>query len=421
MNRFNQHQFILDQQNQSMNTAEFNRSFIPPPNIIERPNFTNPIPRVVMHNNLNDNLLSETVVEYYINIDSDDRKLEAYPDPFNYIVSFKSQGKGTYRSFKHDNEMPETPSPVITREFKNVKYIKLDHVVLSRYNTNRFTLEQHITVDTQNNKVSSDYLYLDKHCHKAERVDKCVICKQKDKCKTYDLGDKCNLCFDNKQKNNYTYPMNERCHTCNELTCKCLINDRNKFLILKVDGLKNNRLFSTNTGSSDDAFILHVDRSSGNCHNVWLARHGICTYPNSSLYNLDRMTIEFCDNRGERLKTGIILHYIVKINDAIHKICIIFGTIDDSVKQSISGIKLELPISQLFKMDNWHKLVFNMLLGHIKDQETRCVLNNNYQEILTSVKDFNIDEVVKPDITNNVFFVVGTVQNELNTLNNYEQ
>ena len=105
----------------------------------------------LLHNNLKDNLLKEELVEYQINIDSDDRKFDAYPDPFNYVVTFKSLGRSIYYK-KHNGfkiecgEIPETPGPVIMRSFKNVKYAKLDHCIISRYNLNRYSINHIIKV-----------------------------------------------------------------------------------------------------------------------------------------------------------------------------------------------------------------------------------------------------------------------------------
>lgn len=72
-----------------------------------------------LHNNLGDNLLNENIVEYRINIDSSDRDPKVFKDPFSYTVTF--------------NPTRSTARPIIEREFKNVKYIKLESVILPRY------------------------------------------------------------------------------------------------------------------------------------------------------------------------------------------------------------------------------------------------------------------------------------------------
>lgn len=370
--------------------------------------------------NLHDNLTSEQIIDYQINIDSDDRKIETYPDPFNYIVSFKALGRG--------KDFPETPGPVIIRSFSNIKYIKLDNIILSKYNMNKYTLEQHISI--KDNKLSIDYTTLDKHCHKLSTNDNCYLSKHKDKfcicpCPSCYNHNKCTKCFNIKQKythdqeNNTCLCINEKCHTCNESVCKCLINDRNKFIILKIKELNNNHLFSTNTATADNAFILYVDKSIGNHHNIWTSRNNTCTYPKSALHRLNQLSIEFYDNRGERLHIGIILQYNIKINHSYHRIYLIFGIIDNIIKKNLSGIIIELPITELHKIKNWFKLLFNSVLSHIQDTDLKSILNNNYELVFDSIKELNIDDLFNPDITNNVFFTIGTIQNNLN-ITNYE-
>lgn len=409
--------------------------------MIGKTNFINP--GYVLHNNLHDNLLAEHIVEHYINIDSDDRKIETYPDPFNYVVTFRSLGKMVYRSFKKKrggdllnddySEIPETAGPVIMRPFKNVKFVKLDHTILSRYNSNRYTLEQNILVDAKNNKVNVDNIYLNKHCHKQDKNNSCYLCRSKDiscsnfcecKCKVCCAHTKCTKCFavkfEDSTNENCTCKTDDRCHTCGEMICKCSINDRNKFLILKVKELKNNRMYSTNSATSDNTFILHVDKSIGDSHNIWVARNGTCTFPSSLLFNLDRLSIEFCNNRGGRLLVGIIFQCNIKINRVHHKICLIFGKVEDSIKKTICGIKIEFPINELCNIKSWYTTALNNILLHIQDNEVKSILNNHFNILLNSVERLDIDDLIKCDITNNVFFVVGVVQNELNTLTKYE-
>lgn len=83
--------------------------------ITSRPSFINN--GKLLHNNVAENILTEQIKEYRINIDSADRNITTYPNQFNFQVSFGGVG---------------TPSPVIPRVFKNVKYIKLDEVRLPK-------------------------------------------------------------------------------------------------------------------------------------------------------------------------------------------------------------------------------------------------------------------------------------------------
>lgn len=426
-------------QQKNSNYSKFNEVYTQPSQIVEKQNFKNN--GNVIHNNLHDNLLAEYIVENYINIDSDDRKIETYPDPFYYTVTFKSIGKTIYKSFKKNNEsntdnlIPETPGPVILRPFKNVKYVKLDYVVLCRYNSNRYTLEQNIIVDSKNNKVIVDNLYLNKHCHKNNQSNNCYLCRCKESicrfcdcnCKTCnsqkDIHSKCEKCFPitiDTSSSKCLCNFDDVCHTCGSIVCICSMNDRNKFLILKIKELKNGRMYSTNTATSDNTFILHVDKTTGNYHNIWITRYGTCTFPSSLLFNLERLTIEFCDNKGDRLKATIIFQCNININNIHHRICLLFGKVDDSIKKNIKGIKMEFPLTELCNVKSWYKMMFNNILSHIKDTNIRSTLNNNYDILFDSMDRFDVDDLIKCDITNNVFFIVGVTQNELNTQTTYD-
>lgn len=69
-------------------------------------------PTNLIHNNVTKNVVSEMLQEYTIIIDSNDRDIEKYPNPFSYRVKF--------------NGLPESKDANIMKQFDNVKYIKLD-------------------------------------------------------------------------------------------------------------------------------------------------------------------------------------------------------------------------------------------------------------------------------------------------------
>lgn len=95
----------------------------------------------ILHNNIARNVLDEHVVEYRINIDSLDRDINIYPNPFNFKVKFNPPSGGITRSESIKNGVLESvnqyingpPRPHINKEFKNVKYIKLDNIILPQY------------------------------------------------------------------------------------------------------------------------------------------------------------------------------------------------------------------------------------------------------------------------------------------------
>lgn len=100
----------------------------------------------VLHDNLKDDLLHENIIEYTINIDSFDRNISSYPDPFHFVCTFGAIAGGMiqreeYIDYSHkekgtqiiSEKMPGTSMPYIRRKFSNVKYIKLECASLPLY------------------------------------------------------------------------------------------------------------------------------------------------------------------------------------------------------------------------------------------------------------------------------------------------
>ena len=136
-----------------------------------------------LYDNLNDNLNKEQIQEYRLNIDSMDRDVTLYEDPFSFSTIFgpvvnsgldstiqrietKNQLKNEIKKINkqrkpnqpvtasqadfdddmliinsnpnilvnYDNTLKRIYNPYITRDFINVKFIRLDNVVLPRFN-----------------------------------------------------------------------------------------------------------------------------------------------------------------------------------------------------------------------------------------------------------------------------------------------
>jgi hypothetical protein len=86
----------------------------------------------LMQNNLADNILIEDIKEYSIYIDSKDRNYEVFPNPFKYKVTFKPPSP-LNEIIKGVRYKSETPNPTIDDNLKNVKYIRLEHIMLPYY------------------------------------------------------------------------------------------------------------------------------------------------------------------------------------------------------------------------------------------------------------------------------------------------
>lgn len=103
--------------------ASFDKAFLAPKPIYEKLDFRNK--RETLHDNIGENVLDEHVVEYKIIIDSIDRDIKTYPDPFTYMVKFNAVSSfGDYTG---------APKPHIGKQFENVKYIKLESIILPQH------------------------------------------------------------------------------------------------------------------------------------------------------------------------------------------------------------------------------------------------------------------------------------------------
>ena len=122
--------------NGNISHSDFNQAFQQPNPLIERMDYTNK--NNLIHNNVGHKVLDEHIVEYRINIDSLDRDIRIYPNPFKFTVKFNPPAGGTVRHSnikqgKHISRRERftgPPQPHINKEFKNVKYIKLDNIIL---------------------------------------------------------------------------------------------------------------------------------------------------------------------------------------------------------------------------------------------------------------------------------------------------
>ena len=158
--------------------TDFKMAYEPNNPIIERIDYTNK--NLLLHNNVGDSVLDETVVEYRVILDSVDRDIRYYPDPFSFVVKFnpiagsnikyeeyidhRDKSKGT--KFV-ESKFEGAPSPVINKEFRNVKYVKLENVILPQFSkikekcdgTYEFDPCSHLTANRNVNLVIKELNY----------------------------------------------------------------------------------------------------------------------------------------------------------------------------------------------------------------------------------------------------------------------
>jgi hypothetical protein len=400
--------------NMGKNMYNYNSAYQQNTPLIEHQQFQNN--RLLLHDNCNSDLLAQNIMEYYINIDSNDRKMDTYPNPYNYVVSFKPLGKSRDSRYKtkkggvivHETiEYDETPGPVIIRNFKNVKYVKLDRVILSRHHIVKFVINQTIHVDNNNNIIETD-------------IDRKVSRKKI-----------------SKKDQDYDHD-SELCDVCCCDDCCCVLCNSTKYVLLKVKELETYHTYATNTLSSDNSFVLYVDKTLGTNNNMWFPTYGSCVYPTSLLSNIDRFTIEFFDMHGHNITPKVIIEYnidVVYLNDVTKiQYCLLFGNYEDNlvkkIKKRYDNNYMIFKFNDLCKIKPWVDKIFSEISKKInqKYQNFENIFNktdkNNkliyHEKIIESIKNLNICDKIK-HISNNVFFIIGIFQNELNTNIKYEK
>lgn len=251
------------------NMANFDKAFQQNVPLIDNINYTNQ--NNMLHNNVGPTVLDEHVVEYRINIDSIDRDIKAYPDPFNFTVKFNPAGSCIVRTeelidpndkskgTKIVQELVEgAPQPHINREFRNVKYIKLDSI----------SLPQHTLIEKDEDK--DEYVF-DKESSLLD--DRFVVLRIKELeddtgIRIYDTGDTGLRIDENGFSRNHVTPFS----------------------------------------------LLFPDKILGRNYYCATPYHGNKIYKNSLLGNLKQMTFQFYDSCDKPLKyNDLFTHSQIKI------------------------------------------------------------------------------------------------------------
>jgi len=200
--------------------SNFKNSYASNTPLIEKQDFRNQ--NNMIHNNVGSNVLSENITEYSIHMDSIDRNYNIYPNQFKFSVHFN-----------------DTTQPAIEKKFKNIKYIRLENVILPHtYNIDTSSTNTTYT-DASNYRFSDDTT-------------------------TYDLTS-------------------------------------NKYVILKIKELSNDRVFATNNTIRSDTIKLYFDVTLNKFYDSWTTNQNTFVYFNGNLNNVSKLTFELFDPEGNQL------------------------------------------------------------------------------------------------------------------------
>jgi hypothetical protein len=256
-----------------------------------------------LYDNLGDNLMKEAVKEYRLNIDSIDRDVRIYPDPFNYVVflgpvtnsginasasriNIKNELKNINKKKKNNSitdsikdsinekiflfdnpdaikeytiNLERSFNPFIIRDFSNVSYIKLDCAVVPRFNS----IAINKCWDFCRKKHHKKIFFKDEY----DRIRDYII-----------LNDR----YIPDEKNEYN-PLGDR------------------FIQIFIKELQSVRNFGTNP-VTDKSFLLIYDKTLGALYLKLIPYSATKTYKDSLLGNLTKLSIEFYNSWGEPLK-----------------------------------------------------------------------------------------------------------------------
>jgi hypothetical protein len=249
------------------------------------------------HNNVNQNLLSEFITEYTINVDSADRNLTNYPSPYKFEISLGGAGTSTGRINGEKTTFEGVPNPRIDMNFKNVKYVKLKYILMPKvmlYFTETFRTtptaapNQVKYYDANHiNLTSTSIGFLTNNANPPE---------YNTLPKVY-LGDTIN-------------PLDYSLYT----KTKQHILANHRYLLLRIKELDNDKILTSTNSNRDNCFILYRDSNYHDAKNdLWVATQPTKIFYDDNLKNLSKLTIEILTPDGLEFK---LKYYGLSINPA---------------------------------------------------------------------------------------------------------
>lgn len=199
--------------------SNFKTSYMPNSPFIEKQDYRNQ--NNMLHNNLGNNVLAENIVEYSIHMDSIDRNTSIYQNQFKFAVHFN-----------------DTTQPCIDKKFKNIKYIRLENVILPHVYCVTGTSTNNTYTDPSGNKFSDNEDY---------------------------------------------------------------VMTNNKYLVLKIKELANDRVLSTGNLIRSDCVKLYFDVELNKFYDSWTTNQNTFVYTNGNLNNVTKLSFELYDPEGNLL------------------------------------------------------------------------------------------------------------------------
>ena len=284
---------------QSNNNMKYPKNF----NSISEPFYTKndyETPQL-LQNNVKQGVMSEIIKEYTLIIDGADRDVEVYNDPLDFLVTFNPVSGGT--------------QPYINRDFKNVRFVKLDKILVpNKYKLNRSVVTTLIlnSIDftsgggTGVEDVLVPPINEDDIVQVSDGVNNTNIVIIINNVPTSGVQ-VYEWFFQNEEgsvmyrsENNLGVWTHYKYEFADDLSLQ-------RFIHLNIKELNDNFDFSTDVRTSDSFAIIYPDgvKSNGTLH---FEHHDEkYTFNFSNLGNLNRMSINFSDEGGSQITSSLDL------------------------------------------------------------------------------------------------------------------
>jgi hypothetical protein len=383
-----------------------------------------------LYDNLNDNLLKETIKEYRLNIDSINRDVRIYPDPFNYIVSLgpvtnsgisDSVSKTSIKQdLKTDLKNQKKRSQNIQKNYLEQEEKRIlnsidnkEYTDLNKNEINIFENPDAIKEYTINLEQSfNPYIVRDFKNINYVKLDCVVIPKFTSIC----INECWDFCRKSHHKKNFFKDEYDKIKDYVILNDRYIPNDRDeynplgdRFVQIYIKELQSTRNFGTNP-ITDKSFILIYDKTLGALYLKLIPYSATKIYRESLLGNLTKLSIQFYDSWGKPLK--------------INTSCI-----DYEINQ-ISNTDLIEPYN--YTITKYTDEIFNMkklkVITNFFNEIIKCfiMINSNIHKIIPfyTPKGLNIEECsisfhndcleFEEIILNNKIFNIKNIYSELN-------
>lgn len=288
-----------------------------------------------LYDNLNENLLKESLKEYRLNIDSIDRDIRIYPDPFNYIVSLGpvtnsgipdsnslSKSSSIKSDLKTEMKNQKKKSQNIQKNYLDQEEKRFTELTGSIKLENRYELGEQNSNSNQNEQLVFDnpdaikeytlnlersfnpYIIRDFKNINYIKLDCVVIPKFTSIC----INENWNFCRKSHHKKNFIRDEYDRIKDYIILNDRYIPNEKDeynplgdRFVQIFIKELQSTRNFGTNP-TTDKSFILIFDKVLGALYLKLIPYSATKVYKESLLGNLTKLSIQFFNSWGEPLK-----------------------------------------------------------------------------------------------------------------------